>query len=470
MPGRPRLGTLDGTRYHALMAAPKSSLVSRVEPNSVLDSLAKHMLVDGYHVVMDLRASRGNFIRDSLHDVEILDFFSHFATCPIGYGHPKMTTPEFLEELGWAAVTKPANSDIYTEQMASFVETFARLAVPETHNRHMFFVEGGALAIENALKAAFDWKVRRNFRKGHRREVGTKILHFEQAFHGRSGYTLSLTNTSDPRKTMYFPKFDWPRVVNPKLTFPLTPASLEATIALEKRSIAQIEQALIENRDEIAALIVEPIQGEGGDNHFRPEFLARLRTLCDEHDMLFILDEVQTGMGLTGTMWAFQGLGVTPDLFCFAKKTQVCGFASNDRILEEKENVFTVSSRINSTWGGNLVDMVRCRKFLEIIEEEKLVENARVVGEFLLARLQDLAAEFPGKMTNVRGRGLFIAFDLPDGAIRGAVLSCWLQKHHVMALTSGESAIRLRPPLTLTRDEAALGVQRLRAALTEVIG
>jgi L-lysine 6-transaminase len=442
----------------------------RLDPKKVLDSLSRHMLVDGYHVVMDLGRSHGNLMYDALHDAEVLDFFSQFATCPIGYAHPKTRTPEFLEELGRAAVTKPANSDIYTVEMAEFVEAFAALAVPETHNRHMFFVEGGSLAVENQLKAAFDWKVRRNFRKGCRREVGTKILHFEQAFHGRSGYTLSLTNTSDPRKTMYYPKFDWPRVVNPKLTFPLTPESLEKTVRLEALAVSQIHRALLESRDDIAALIIEPIQGEGGDNHFRPEFLQKLRTLCDENDMLFLVDEVQTGVGLTGNMWGFQTMGVVPDMFAFGKKTQVCGFASNDRVLDEPENVFTVSSRINSTWGGNLVDMVRCRKYLEIIHEENLVENARVTGAHLLAKLAELAGEYPGRMTNVRGRGLFIAFDLPDGRTRGEVLSTWLQKHNVMALASGERAIRLRPPLTLTRDEADLGVKRLRAALTEVLG
>ncbi len=443
---------------------------SVIESKSVLASLSRHMLVDGYHVVMDLKRSRGNVLYDSLHDVEVLDFFSQFATCPIGYNHPKMTSPEFLEELTGAAVNKPANSDIYTCEMAAFVETFARLAVPKSHGRHLFFVEGGSLAVENALKAAFDWKVRKNFRKGYRREVGTKILHFEQAFHGRSGYTLSLTNTADPRKTMYFPKFDWPRVTNPKLVFPLTPESLERTVAGERIAEAQIRQALVDHRDDIAALIIEPIQGEGGDNHFRPEFFRTLRELCDENDMLFLMDEVQTGMGLTGHWWGFQAMGVTPDLFAFGKKTQVCGFASNDRILEEPENVFAVSSRINSTWGGNLVDMIRCRRFLEIIEEENLIENARVVGEFLKARLEELAAEFPGRMTNVRGRGLFIAFDLPDGKTRGDVLATWLRKHNVMALASGEKAIRLRPPLTLTKDEALLGVQRLRAALAETVG
>lgn len=447
-----------------------STVTSEIGPKNVLEALGRHMLVDGYHVVMDLERSHGSFIHDSLHDVEVLDLFSHFATIPIGYNHPKLKEPGFLEELQRAALTKPANSDIYTEEMARFVETFSRIAVPPSHSEHLFFVEGGSVGVENALKAAFDWKVRKNFRKGYRREVGHQIVHFEQAFHGRTGYTLSLTNTADPRKTMYFPKFGWPRVVNPKLRFPVDEAEVERVRAVEALAIAQVKQALVDHRDDLAALIIEPIQAEGGDNHFRTEFLAALRQLCDENDMLLICDEVQTGIGLTGSMWGFQTVGVAPDLFCFGKKTQVCGFASNARIFDEPENVFTVSSRINSTWGGNLVDMVRSRRYLEVIEEDGLVANARAVGEVLLGELRELAKELPGKVGNVRGRGLFIAFDLPDGATRSRVLSTWLQKHHVMALASGENAIRLRPALTLGRDEALLGVKRLRAALAEVFG
>lgn len=446
------------------------SITTQIAPENVLGTLGRHMLVDGYHVVMDLDRSHGSFIHDSLHGVEVLDLFSHFATVPIGYNHPKLKEPAFLSELQRAAVTKPANSDIYTQEMARFVETFSRVAVPPSHSDHLFFVEGGAVGVENALKTAFDWKVRKNFRKGYRREVGHQIIHFEQAFHGRTGYTLSLTNTADPRKTMYFPKFPWPRIVNPKLRFPVDEAEVERVKKVEALALAQVKQALVENRDDVAALIIEPIQAEGGDNHFRPEFLAALRQLCDDAEMLLIFDEVQTGIGLTGRMWGFQNYGVDPDLFSFGKKMQVCGFAANDRIFDEPENVFTVSSRINSTWGGNLADMVRACRYLEIIEEEKLVENARAVGEFLMARLQELALEFPGRMGNVRGKGLFIAFDLPDGTTRGKVLSTWLQKHNVMGLASGENAIRLRPALTLGRDEALLGVQRLRATLTEVLG
>ena len=443
---------------------------TEIVPANVLDALGRHMLVDGYHVVMDLERSHGSVIYDSLHDVEVLDLFSHFATVPVGYNHPKLKEPAFLEEMQRASLTKPANSDIYTEEMARFVDTFARVAVPGSHAAHLFFVEGGSVGVENALKAAFDWKVRKNFRKGYRREVGHQIVHFEQAFHGRTGYTLSLTNTADPRKTMYFPKFPWPRIVNPKLRFPVDEAEVERVKKVEALALAQVKQALVDNRDDLAALIIEPIQAEGGDNHFRPEFLAALRQLCDENEMLLIFDEVQTGIGLTGKMWGFQNFGVVPDLFSFGKKMQVCGFASNQRIFDEPENVFTVSSRINSTWGGNLADMVRARRYLEIIEEESLVENARAVGEFLKEKLQELALEFPGRMGNVRGRGLFLAFDLPDGATRGKVLATWLQKHNVMGLASGESAIRLRPALTLSKDEALLGVQRLRATLAEVLG
>src|SRR5512140_3228577 len=137
-----------------------SLVTTEIVPQNVLETLGRHMLVDGYHVVMDLERSHGSFIYDSLHGVEVLDLFSHFATVPVGYNHPKLKEPAFLEELQRAAVTKPANSDIYTREMARSVETFARVAAPATHSSHMFFVEGGALGVENALKAAFDWKVR----------------------------------------------------------------------------------------------------------------------------------------------------------------------------------------------------------------------------------------------------------------------------------------------------------------------
>ncbi|PYQ37400.1 MAG: L-lysine 6-transaminase [Acidobacteria bacterium] len=412
---------------------------TELSPQDVLDVLSRHILVDGYHVVMDVERSRGSYLYDSRSNRMLLDFFTNFATYPVGYNHPKTADPEYRERLLQAALGKPTNSDTYTTLYAEFVDTFSRLAVPPSHGRHMFFVEGGSLAVENAVKAAFDWKVRKNLARGISGELGRQILHFENAFHGRSGYSISMTNTADPRKTQYFPKFD-----------------------CEDQVEREIREACARFPGDIAALIIEPIQGEGGDNHFRPELFSRLRRLADELEFLLILDEVQTGMGLTGSMWAWQPTGVEPDLFCFGKKTQVCGFASNERI-EEVDSVFSVSSRINSTWGGNLADMVRCAKYLEIIVEENLIDNARSVGEHLLGRLRELEAELP-VISGARGRGLFIAFDLPDKETRDRTLSACLE-NGLMALASGFSAIRFRPPLNLSREEADEGVRKLRRAI-----
>ncbi|RLF57722.1 MAG: L-lysine 6-transaminase, partial [Thermoplasmata archaeon] len=353
--------------------------MGKIDPKDVHQILSKYMLVDGFDLVLDLRKSRGCKIYDSRRDRWFLDFFSFFASSPLGCNHPALLEPEFMKKLAEVAVNKPTNSDVYTVEMAEFVETFARIAMPD-HFRHLFFIDGGALAVENALKTAFDWKIRKNIAEG-KGEKGEQVIHFQEAFHGRSGYTLSLTNTFDPRKTMYFPKFKWPRIINPKLRFPLTEENLKETIEKEKLAIQQIHEAIEKNPDDIAALIIEPIQGEGGDNHFRGEFLRELRKICDEYDIMYILDEVQTGVGLTGKMWAYQHFDFNPDILCFGKKTQVCGIMVSGRVDEVKENVFTVSSRINSTFGGNLVDMVRCQKYLEVIEEEKLVDNARKRGE-----------------------------------------------------------------------------------------
>jgi L-lysine 6-transaminase len=438
----------------------------RLAPDEVRDVLSRHLLVDGYHLVQDIEKSHGVWLHDAVRGRDMLDFFGHFSTNPVGFNHPRMTDPEFAARLLPSAINKPANSDVYTTFMAEFVETFAR-TVPAPLRRHLFFVEGGAMAVENALKAAFDWKVRKNLAAG-RGERGTQVLHFRQAFHGRSGYTLSLTNTADPRKTQYFPKFDWPRVGNPKLRFPVTDEVLAEVTAAERASVAEIERAVAERPHEIAALIVEPIQGEGGDNHFRPEFLARLRSLADEHEFLLVFDEVQTGFGTTGSWWSFEQLGVEPDLFAFAKKTQVCGLAAGPR-LDEVDSVFKVSSRINSTWGGNLVDMVRCQRIIEIIEEEGLLGNAARVGERLLAGLRRLEAVFPGRVSNARGRGLFLAFDLPDTETRNRALR-GLNEADVLGLASGERAIRMRPPLVLSADEADEGLRRIERALAAVLG
>ncbi len=437
----------------------------RVAAAEVHPTLRRHMLADGMPFVLDLERSHGSWIYDALAGRELLDLFTCYSTSPIGYNHPKMDEPGFRQRLMAAAVNKPSNSDLYTPELAEFVSALAR-TVPAPLDRRMFFVEGGALAVENALKTAFDWKVRKNLAAG-RGELGQRVLHFRQSFHGRSGYTLSLTSTADPRKTQYFPKFDWPRIHNPYLSFPVTDAVLTRVVAEEAQAVAEIEAALAAHPHDIAALIVEPIQGEGGDNHFRGEFLATLRRLADDNEFLLIFDEVQTGFGTTGRWWCFEHFEVVPDVFAFGKKTQVCGICAGPRV-DEVESVFQVPSRINSTWGGNLVDMVRCQRYVEIIEEDGLLANAAEVGGQLLAGCQRLTERFEGRVTNARGRGLFVAFDLPDREVRKQVLMA-MREAGAIGLPSGARSIRFRPALNLTSEEADEGLRRTERALAAVL-
>ena len=441
-----------------------SATLNSVQPTDVPGILARHMLVDMFDFVVDLRRSEGVYIYDSKANRRLLDFFSFVASMPLGLNHPALTTPEFMDKLAYVAVNKPTNSDVYTVEMAEFLETFSRVAIPE-YLPHAFFVEGGALGVENALKAAFDWKVRKNFAKGYKEERGRQVIHFRQAFHGRSGYTLSLTNT-DPVKTDYFPKFAWPRIDTPAVRFPLNDENLRLVQEAERRAIGQMKDAIRNNPDDIAAIILEPIQGEGGDNHFRKEFFAELRTLADENDIMLILDEVQTGIGLTGKMWAHQHF-VKPDMISFGKKMQVCGFLCGRRIEEVPDNVFRVSSRLNSTWGGSLVDMVRAQKYLEVIEEDHLVDNAKSVGEHLYVRLHELQSEFPRIVSNVRGRGLLCAFDLRTGEERNELKKRAFDRGLVI-LGCGEKSLRFRPPLIITTAEVDEGIEMIRQSLKEM--
>ncbi|TKJ41264.1 L-lysine 6-transaminase [candidate division LCP-89 bacterium B3_LCP] len=442
-----------------------NNLKYNIEPTNVHKTIGSYMLADGFPLVFDLQKSHGSYCHDSLTGREYLDMFTFFASSPIGYNHPKMTTPEMIRFLGEVAVNNITNSDLYTTEMASFVETFFQLAVPKGF-KHAFFVAGGALGIENAFKASFDWKVKSNFKKGHRHEVGHRIISFEHAFHGRTGYTMSVTRT-EPVKYQYYPMFDWPKVISPALKFPLSDKNLADTQKREKLALAQVKQAFLDYPDDIAAIIIEPIQAEGGDRHFRSEFLKSLKEIADEEEAMLIFDCVQTGMGLTGRMWAHEHLDVQPDMFTFGKKTQVCGFVSGDKIESIEDNVFEVSSRLNSTWGGNVIDMVRCAKYLEIIHEERLVENAGAMGKVLLKGLEGLQGELPEIVSNARGLGLMCAFDLPTSAerdqFRGKVYD-----NGVAILGCGDRSIRFRSPLNVKEEELGQAIDAIRMTLKKM--
>jgi L-lysine 6-transaminase len=436
----------------------KSKSKKSVPPSRVLNALGEHILLDGFKIVLDLEKSRGSYLVDAANGHRLIDLYGFFGSLTIGFNHPYFEQPEVQRDLLRAAKAKVANSDVYSEAYAEFVETFARVAGLPPLDKYLF-IEGGALAVENTLKAAMDWKVRKNIAAGHG-ERGMAILHFRHAFHGRSGYTMSLTNT-DPRKTDLFAKFDWPRVSCPFIDFSLPESEREKDVsAREKKSEKEIREAIDKRKIDICAILIEPIQGEGGDNHFRGEWLRKLREICDENDILLIFDEVQCGFGVTGKTWCCQHFDVVPDLLAFGKKVQTCGVMAGPRLDEVKDNAFRLPSRLNSTWGGNLTDMVRSTHNMRIIEKEFLFENAGKVGGYFLDQLRDLQRYEP-MITAVRGRGLFLAFDLPDGQTRERF---WkgLFDLGVLALRSGERSIRFRPALDITAEvvDEAMGLIR----------
>jgi L-lysine 6-transaminase len=438
--------------------ATKSEKQKGITPKSILETIEHHVLLDGFKVVVDLDRSSGSYLYNAVDNRRLIDLYGFFGSLTVGFNHPYFDEPGVKRDLLRAAKVKIANSDVYSEGYAEFVRAFERVVGLPPLQRYLF-IEGGAMAVENCLKAAMDWKVRKNMAAG-RGERGTQILHFQRAFHGRSGYTMSLTNT-DPRKTDLFAKFDWPRVSCPCVDFSLPKSQREAdVIEREQKAEREIREFINQRSIDICAIIIEPIQGEGGDNHFRGEWLRTLRKICDENDILLIFDEVQCGMAVTGRNWCCEHFNVLPDLLAFGKKAQVCGVMASPRLDEVKDNAFRLSGRLNSTWGGNFTDMVRSTHYLRIVEEEHLVENAAKVGAYFLDRLRDLQREEPA-ISAARGRGLFLAFDLPDPKTREQFWKGFFDLG-VLTLRSGENSIRFRPALDLTAEVVDEAMELMR--------
>ena len=201
--------------------------------------------------------------------------------------------------------------------------------------------------------------------------------------------------------------------------------------------------------------------------------------MSEEHEFLLIYDEVQTGVGITGEMWAHQLFtskysdcdceinDTSPDIISFGKKTQVCGIFASKRLDEAGDHVFKESNRLNSTWGGNLVDMVRCTSYLEIIESEDLVSKARENGNYLSSGLSTLNQNYPDLVSNVRNKGLFAAFDLPSMDIRNKTIEN-IATEGTLMLGCGNNSIRFRPHLNISKSEIDQGISMIDKALSKI--
>jgi L-lysine 6-transaminase len=416
-----------------------------IQPNETLDLIRRYTIGDGYPLVIDTKKSFMSWIIDH-EGKSYLDCVSQYASQPLGWNDPSLSCLD--EDAKDIIRHKVANSDFYTMEKGRFIRDISSI-LPDF--KRFFFVEGGTLAVENALKVAFDWKAQK-INCPQNVTPNLDVIHLQHAFHGRGGYSLSLTNTT-PEKTRWFPTFPWTRIPSPAIN-----------IYREEENLKRIEDIALNmaweamTKKNAAAFIMEPIQGEGGDNQFSKRFLTSVREMCDETETLLIFDEVQTGVGLTGKWWAYQHYGIVPDIITFSKKTQVGGIATTDRI-DDIANVFKVSSRINSTWGGNVIDMARFSAIKKAIEENNLLENVTKVGEKLREDLKQLP-----EIQNVRGLGLMIAFDLASSERRNQVLEN--MEKNMFALKCGPRSIRLRPHLTFNEADAKIACEFIEKALT----
>ena len=292
-------------------------------------------------------------------------------------------------------------------------------------------------------------------------------MHLREAFHGRTGYTLSLTNTADPRRRSTSRNSTGRASTIRRFSFPATASSLADAERREKAALDQAKQFLAERKDDIAAFIMEPIQGEGGDNHFRPEFFRAVRQLCDENEMLLIFDEVQTGVGLTGKMWGFQNYGVEPGHLRIRQED------AGVRLRLERPHLRHRRERLH----GGIAHQLdvgrqphRHGPRAAVLRSDRRGEARRECREgrrVLCRRAAALRNEFPKLVSNVRGRGLMAAFDLPSADLRDAAIKALMQ-NDVMVLASGQRSMRFRPALNLSMDEAGEAIRRMEKALQQL--
>jgi L-lysine 6-transaminase len=432
-----------------------------IAPADVHRLLARHMLADGLDLVFDYDKSHGSWLYDSRHGREYLDFMTFFGSTPIGYNHPKMKDPDFLRVLARVAQLKPSLADVYTVEYAWFVETFARIAIP-SHLHYAFFIEGGALAVENTLKVAFDWKAGATARGAWPARRGQQILHFREAFHGRSGYTLSLTNT-DPKKTDLFPKFRWPRVENPKLRFPVTAEVEKDVAAAEQRALEQVKKAFEDNPDDIAAIIIEPIQAEAatttsGRRSCRPWSASRTTRVL-----------LHRGRGADGHRPHREDVGARtfrPD----PGRPRLRQEDADLRLPRRPQGGRGAAERVQGLLAHQLHLGRRPHRHgpLRPLPRDRPGgppgrQRARGRGS-PPARPSGVQADLGGIMSNARGRGLMIAFDLPTPELRKKAHET-LIANGLLLLTCGPRSIRFRPPLNLTAAEADTALEIVRKSL-----
>lgn len=426
--------------------------------------MQRYVIYHPWPFAVDLAACDGMYLA-TVDGQRVFDWAGYYGSKLIGHNHPRLSEPAYLRALTLAANNKVANPDFLTAECLEYYRLLHRLSPRSmtSDSREVYAVNSGAEAVENMLKYLLSrHNAKKQKRGGHAGSGSRRFLYFDQAFHGRTVYALQVTQTLDPVATQDF--HGLAASGNIKVPFPAvdSDAPMSENDARTRQSLDLIESILSQMGEEIVGIIVEPIQGAGGQRTAQPAWFRGLSELAHKHDIGLGVDEVQTSAGPTGTLFAIDqfDLPYAPHAVAVGKK-----FAVGALFMHEPLSDVGV---LDSTWGGSLADMVRFCQEWRIVEDEGLVHAAATGGEQLAAGLRQLQSRFPALIRNVRGMGLYQGFTLASPEARGRLSEIALQRHDLLLLGAGADSIRTRPNLSVTPTEIDRFLELLDVCLGEI--
>lgn len=352
-----------------------------------------------------------------------LDFASGIAVNLLGHGHPHLT-----KAIQDQAATLMHVSNLYGSPQG---EKFAQRLVDTTFGDTVFFTNSGAEAVECAIKTARAYHQSQNSER-------FEIITFKNAFHGRTMATISASNQEKMHKGFA----------------PLLPG-------FKYVDFDDLDGAVAAVGPYTAGILVEPVQGEGGVRPASDAFIKGLRALCDEHDLMLILDEVQCGVARSGTLYAYEQYGIIPDIMATAKGLGG-GFPVGACIATEKAARGMVAGTHGSTYGGNPFAMAACNAVWDVVANEEFLGNVRTLGEKLRGAMEQFIGNYPDMFVLVRGKGLMLGVQMTHEA-RAFVMHC-RDNHGLLLVAAGDNTFRVLPPLNIDDSHIATFMEKLSAA------